>query len=94
MLTSPITADDRPLDAQGARYSSISDRSVMYASTMLVVGVENATVRLGVQNCLKTSDALDWSSVARFPHPVLMSLDSVFMTLENAPALEQTQDCS
>jgi hypothetical protein len=64
--TMPMTAYDSAVRAHGASHS-VSERSVMKALTIFVVGVAKVMTLLGLQYLSKTHDALATSSVAVEP---------------------------
>lgn len=89
--TIPTTAADTPSRAHDGKYDS-SARSVIYASTIFVVGVGKRMVESGLQYFCNTCEALCWSSVAELPQLLLMSMEIDETTLLDKAVLEQKQD--
>ena len=86
-----MTASDKADCAQGGKYS-ISEISVIYACTILSVGVENVYVLLGLQYCDKTVSALDLSSTASVPQLLRTSTSILDSTSEWTGEDVQMQD--
>jgi hypothetical protein len=89
-----ITADSSADEAQGGRFS-IAPISVIYALTILVVGVGNSTFSFGSQYLAMTRDALIWSSESPLPPHDDFTLSSMEdVTFFASAVLEQMHDCN